>query len=272
MACASVGPDLITFGGYSGSYTSKAYIFQSETLSWRHVEPAGEAPRARQGATITRWSHALILFGGADDVQLYNDVHVLSLKDQMLWTAPKVKCAPTACVLPVAREGHAASLVRKKLWIFGGVGRTGRVYHALDDLAYLDVATFTWHVPRAQSQGGLISPPARTLHSMVSIAGRLVLIGGMSSPARRSLNAAEIFDTESFAWVQPLAVGQTPPARQSAALVVHGRSLVLVGGCDERRCSSDVHLMKSKFIRSAKHGSAATIAVSVVWHFKARLG
>ena len=113
---------MVVYGGYSGSYSSAVYHFNVESSSWRRAEPVGEAPRGRQGATLTRRAGSFILFGGADDVQPYNDVHVLSL-DGKSWMTPKVGCAPAPCQPPAPREGHSVALVGKKLWIFGGVGR-----------------------------------------------------------------------------------------------------------------------------------------------------
>eukprot|EP00966_Prymnesium_polylepis_P244663 5658853-Prymnesium_polylepis.1 len=127
VACGSAGLDLVVFGGYAGTYTSAAYVFNVESSSWRYrqtlppdpspapqagpcssassalslrAEPVGDAPRGRQGASLTRRAGSFILFGGADDVQPYNDVHVLSI-DVSSWSTPRVRCAPV-------RRRHAA--------------------------------------------------------------------------------------------------------------------------------------------------------------------
>ena len=119
----------------------------------------------------------------------YNDVHVLTL-DGSAWHQPPARCAPAPCSLPAPREGHTASLVGSKLWIYGGVGRVGRSYTGLTHLAYLDVTTWTWHDPSTQMQSVDDALSARSLHASLTLGSRLLLFGGITTPKRVPLSDA----------------------------------------------------------------------------------
>ena len=106
-------------------------------------------------------------------VKILENVHVLSA-DGSVWEHKLAHCAPQPCSLPKAREGHAAGLIGNKLWIFGGVGRVGRGYVSLTDLAYLDTKTFTWHDPQVQMQARELAPSGRSLAAAVTLGARLL--------------------------------------------------------------------------------------------------
>lgn len=259
VACASAGRELVVFGGYAGSYANTAHFFNAERRMWTRAEPAGTPPKGRQGASLTRVAGALYLVGGSDDVQSYNDVHVLQ-SDGSSWRTPDVRCAPAPCTLPAAREGHSATLVGKKLWIFGGVGRLGRSYVSLSDLRYLDVETFTWHDPTKQLTHTEFAPVGRSLHASLALGARFLVLGGMVTPARTALGDARLFDAETFGWSQPLAVGQPPPPRSGASATLRGRSIYVMGGCDERHCTDELRVMTSKYVRRVGPASSVSFA------------
>ena len=248
IACASAGAALAVFGGYAGTYSNAVHLLDAERRTWTRAQPAGTAPHARAGASFTRSANSLILFGGADDVMAYNDVHVLSANGEA-WHAPPARCAPAPCALPVPREGHSASLVGTKLWIYGGVGRVGRAYTALTHLAYLDVTTWTWHDPALQMQATDLAPTARSLHASLTLGSRLLLLGGITTPKRTPLPDGAILDGETFGWSRPLPIGHPPPARHGASLTLRGRTVYAFGGCGEAACTDEIRTLAFKYQR-----------------------
>ena len=127
IACAASGPNLAVVGGYTGSYAgaAPASVFDADSLSWHRLDPAGDAPKARQGATLTPIAAGMsLLFGGADDKQHFNDVHVLEYhvggSATERWRKIDASCSPQPCANLPGRDGHSAALVGRKLWIFGG--------------------------------------------------------------------------------------------------------------------------------------------------------
>ncbi|KOO29704.1 tenascin isoform 2 [Chrysochromulina tobinii] len=228
VACASNGPVLAVFGGYAGTYTSKVHLFDATTRVWTLAMPAGVAPKPRQGATLTRFAGGFVLFGGTDDATPFNDVHVLA-SDAKQWTDPKARCVPMPCALPAPREGHSAALIGTKLWVYGGVGKVGRSYVSLTDLAYFDVITSTWHDPAVQMQATDLAPSARSLHAALTLGSRLLILGGWITPQRTPLPDVAILDAETFSWSRPLPSGTPPPARYGQSLTLRGRTVFTFG-------------------------------------------
>ena len=223
IACAASGPNLAVVGGYTGSYAgaAPASVFDADSLSWHRLDPAGDAPKARQGATLTPIAAGMsLLFGGADDKQHFNDVHVLEYhvggSATERWRKIDASCSPQPCANPPGRDGHSAALVGRKLWIFGGaspltrrrtrhphatsltrparalagIGKVGSTYVALQGLRYLDTTTFVWHDPTAQINGVEHAPSARYGAAAVVLGSRLLLAGGMASALPHAPNHA----------------------------------------------------------------------------------
>ncbi len=297
VACADSGHRLVTFGGYSGSYSRLLSTFDAETLTWSRLMPSGRAPKPRQGATLTSLSSYLILYGGSDDVTPFGDVHLLrdvsaDSPAAPSWQAPPVHCEPRGdCHEPPPREQHTATVVDRKVWVFGGLGGRGRERHALDDLHYLrlsyrrrvrgtdadagaddgddgtDVPRLTWHAAADLVQTPQFAPRARFGHTAIGLGERLYIFGGYASRAA-SLSDLHIFDTTHFTWSQPQpARAFTPEPRAGAAWAVSGRDAYLVGGCSVRadtsavarheRCYDDVLVLKSKYVR--RHSAAGSL-------------
>ena len=248
VACAPAGASLAIFGGYSGTYSNAVHLFTGETRTWTRAQPAGTPPKARAGASFTRAASSIILFGGADDVMAYNDVHVLSL-DGTVWHTPPTRCAPAPCLLPTPREGHSASLVGTKLWVYGGVGRVGRAYTGLTHLAYLDTTTWTWHDPSSQMQSSESALSPRSLHAAVTLGSRLLLLGGLMTPKRTRLGDAAILDAETFSWSRPEPRGHPPAARDGSSITLRGRILYSFGGCGESACTDELRTLKFQYQR-----------------------
>ena len=248
VACASNGPVLAVFGGYAGTYTSKVHLFDATTRVWTLAMPAGVAPKPRQGATLTRFAGGFVLFGGTDDATPFNDVHVLA-SDAKQWTDPKARCVPMPCALPAPREGHSAALIGTKLWVYGGVGKVGRSYVSLTDLAYFDVTTSTWHDPAVQMQATDLAPSARSLHAALTLGSRLLILGGWITPQRTPLPDVAILDAETFSWSRPLPSGTPPPARYGQSLTLRGRTVFTFGGCAGSACTDEVRSLSFKYAR-----------------------
>ena len=92
----------------------------------------------------------------------------------------------------------------------------------------------TWHNPHPQQQDAHLAPAARTLQSTVALAGRLLILGGMTTPGRRALSDVRLAARRPAGRTRSRSARRRRPL--GALSVVHGRSVVLFGGCDERRC------------------------------------
>ena len=87
------------------------------------------------------------------------------------WTQPEVRGQ-----IPKGRARHASVIYEDKLFIIGGV--TGEASHILDDIAYLDLKTWTW--------SRTWSFVTRFDHTSWIWGGRLWVFGGMGNDMERS--------------------------------------------------------------------------------------
>jgi host cell factor len=152
--------------------------------------------------------------------------------------------------IPGPRYGHSAHIFGSRMFIFGGKGPGGVVYN---DVYFLDLIEWIW-VP-VSSVGS--SPSARyayliayinetvlymyhlSFHSFFirffhasEIVGRKIVIhGGWNED--EVLSDMWIFNTDSFAWMQPKTTGFAPSPRygHSLNLTPDGR-LIVFGGCN----------------------------------------
>ncbi len=114
------------YGGFNKTYLTDYCLFNTVNNTWTKSEVEGECPGPRERATCVPYiEDKLIHFGGyycSPDMEVekyYNDVHVLSLS-QMEWVSLDITVTDPENV-PVARCGHTANVIKKRMYIFGGV-------------------------------------------------------------------------------------------------------------------------------------------------------
>ena len=96
---------------------------------WYRPSVSGQAPAARAGHTAALIGNNMLVFGGADSVQCFDDLHVLQCST-FSWSTPMVSGSP-----PKARSGSAAVAVGDTMVIFGGATFTGEL---LNDVHLLE--------------------------------------------------------------------------------------------------------------------------------------
>lgn len=100
-----------------------------------------------------------------------------------------------------------------RLVIFGGRGADRK---RLNDVHFLDIATWTWHRPNTDG-----TPPTPRLGAAtVFMGGQMILFGGYGAGAR--LNDLHILDLTSWQWQQPGLTGTAPSPRQSSGIALQG--------------------------------------------------
>jgi hypothetical protein len=148
---------------------------------WDLVDNFGDIPGVRMGAytrdrawwstkkvaghTATLWQgDKLLVFGGENEHRTHlSDLIIFDLATAT-WTQPQVHGAQ-----PRPRARHAAFIYDGKLWITGG--QAGAQNDVLDDICYIDLATWTWSRPWA------FVP--RFDHTAWVWGGRIWVFGGM---------------------------------------------------------------------------------------------
>ena len=147
-----VGSFVVVFGGELAKgrrNVADVHVLDLNTLTWAAMEVAGTAPAARSSHTAAAYLDRFILiFGGGNVSNCFNDVHVLDLHD-MSWSKPE--CSGPA---PAPRAGHSCALVGSLLYILGGGDNTG----GCSGLACLDVSNvgaglIAWVDPEVNQEG-----------------------------------------------------------------------------------------------------------------------
>jgi len=199
---------------------------ESMLLSSPTLEPG---PEDREGHTASVVGQHIFIFGGTwtdeEDNTLYmNDLHVLDTS-QLCWSRP-----PASGAIPIEREGHTATTVGHRIFVFGGTwvdDEDNSTY--LNDLYIFDVDLAAWL--QADTTG---EPPIqREGHTASVIGTQMVVFGGagLDSEERSvNLNDLHILDTQSMAWTQPHCGGNIPQVRVHVRGVLGSRARCL------RRC------------------------------------
>ena len=181
-AMALMEESIFLFGGSDAQSQplGDLHVLATDALRWTQPSMLGTVPSARKGHTFTKSGAYLYLFGGkgAGGV-LLNDVHELDT-NRVSWRALQ-----TTGELPPGRDGHTATAVEDRMYVFGGASSQGK----LNDVRVLDLHTLRWSRPR--SVGG--PPGPRWGHSATLISQQIYMFGGVdqeqqvaATPARKS--------------------------------------------------------------------------------------
>ena len=100
-----------------------------------------------------------------------------------------------------------------RLVVFGGRAADRK---RLNDVHFLDVATWTWHRPTTDGT----APTPRLGAAAVFRGGQMIIFGGYGAGAR--LNDLHVLDLTSWQWQQPAFTGTAPSPRQSAGIALQG--------------------------------------------------
>ncbi|KAI1082018.1 galactose oxidase [Whalleya microplaca] len=158
-------------------------------MSWRLVSGPSSAtaaagadpgkPKARGYHTANMVGSKLIIYGGSDGGECFNDVWVYDV-DTHVWTAVSIPKT-------FRRLSHTSTIVGSYLFVVGG--HDGNEYS--NDLLLLNLVTMTWDKRRVYG----LPPSGRGYHGTVLYDSRLIVIGGF--------DGSEVF---SDVWMLELAV------------------------------------------------------------------
>ena len=99
-------------------------------MQWIHPVLGGQSPPNCRAHTATLVDRKIVIFGGGEDVQYYNSIHILDTTTRQ-WVHPNI---PEP--VPPPRRAHTAVLYKTRIYVFGG----GNGTTALNDVWALDVS------------------------------------------------------------------------------------------------------------------------------------
>lgn len=185
----------------------------------------------------------MFIFGGVADGPrlLMNDVWTLDMSERR-WEQVNVA---KDLASPIPREGHSMvpgpKDVANTFTIFGGMGYG---YTPLNDVWMLSVQTGEW---KALTTGAVDEkrPPARWMHSAVTIEQKMYVFGGCSETFA-AMEDTWVFDGAENEWERVEPIGFPPPARwlHSANVIRSsvgpGQNMVIFGGASNTSPMQDM--------------------------------
>ncbi|KAG0172684.1 hypothetical protein DFQ28_009662 [Apophysomyces sp. BC1034] len=191
-------------------------------LTTETKQTSGEMPPPLVGASTTVVGNQLYVFGGrlVSSRQMTNHLYVLDLTT-LVWT--RHIAPPDSADPPRPRYFHSTNIYEHYLVIFGGMSqsrrRSSQGLCALDDVCLFDLDTMSWvHREAAPS---LFSPQARYAHIAVCWNNKLVVMGGQDM-LNQYINEVNVFDLDTFAWIQGGPLERQLGAYRSVAFAPSG--------------------------------------------------
>ena len=213
---------MIVFGGtdQSGAYIGDLWeLTLSGTVTWHALSPGGATPAARAGATLVYDTarDRLLLFGGATDVDLFDDVWELPLSGPLAWHSLAISGPGYAS----AFHGAILDPIHDRLIVVGGWGG--------DAKALSLSGTPAWSSLTLPPSGSPDSPSA----VYDATRNRMVVYGGSYTGFFWTVsNETAALDLASDTWTD---LGPPLPERvmdHTMVLDAAGRRAVLFGGAN----------------------------------------
>ena len=216
----AINGTIYTFGGKSyGKYAdSNRYRNALWTLSkgntgyftWNFKGQRDKAsPSPRSGHTGWEYAGKLWVFGGKGPSQEsylndHRDIpgrHNCTMNNQLFCYNPNIqKWTNPQCFgdVPSPRSGHASTIIKHKVWIFGGFNTNA--YTVNGDIFELTMHSLTWTQIRTVQP----RPKGRTWCTLTALTNnQLVLHGGYTGKnGYKKLNDTWIMDLTSYSWRQ----------------------------------------------------------------------
>ncbi|EXC25398.1 RING finger protein B [Morus notabilis] len=241
---------MFIFGGRLGSNRlGDFWVLDTDIWQWSELTSFGDLPSPRDFAAASAIANRkIVMYGGWDGKKWLSDVYVLDTIS-LEWTE-----LPVTGSLPPPRCGHTATMVEKRLLVYGGRGGGGPIMGDLWALKGLIEEVFVrallwkeenetpaWTQLKLPGQ----APSPRCGHT-VTFGGHILLLfgghgtGGWLSRYDIYYNDCIVLDRVSAQWKR-LPIGNEPPAaRAYHSLTSIGSCYLLFGGFDGKTTFGDL--------------------------------
>jgi hypothetical protein len=239
---------LFVFGGFAGGqvaqHAKSVQQFEFATSTWGDVETSGE-PHAgsSQAAVVDVGNGALIFYGGWSGESRVNAATTFNM-EQSQWQPFE-----TTGDKPAGATFHTATLVGKKVFVFGGNTAEGQSL----DMHCLDLQSTAW-----SPVASLGAPAKRSSHTAAVVHEHLIVVIGGRGNENGMLNDVAIFDSSNSHWTIGLKVDGSIPPRCGHSAHAVGNNILVYGGVNEHGtllsdmwlldCEKPTHLVWSKIV------------------------
>ncbi|KDP45008.1 hypothetical protein JCGZ_01508 [Jatropha curcas] len=236
----SIDCHMFIFGGRSSSKRmGDFWVLDTDIWQWSELTSFGDLPSPRDFAAASSiGNRKIVMYGGWDGKKWLSDVYVLDTIS-LEWTELSV-----TGVLPPPRCGHTATMVERRLLVYGGRGGGGPIMAdlwALKGLIEEENETPGWTQLKLPGQ----APSPRCGHTVTSGGHYLLLFGGHATGGWLSrydiyYNDCTVLDRVSAQWKRLPTSGDPPPARAYHTMTCIGSRYLLFGGFDGKLTFGDL--------------------------------
>ncbi|BBG96973.1 Galactose oxidase/kelch repeat superfamily protein [Prunus dulcis] len=212
---------MFIFGGRSGGKRlGDFWVLDTDIWQWSELTSFGDLPSARDFAAASAiGNRKIVMYGGWDGKKWLSDVYVMDTIS-LEWMELSVTGS-----LPPARCGHTATMVEKRLLVYGG----------------RENETPGWTQLKLPGQ----APSPRCGHTITSGGHYLLLFGGHGTGGWLSrydiyYNDCIVLDRVSAQWKRLPTGNEPPPARAYHSLTCMGSRYLLFGGFDGKSTFGDL--------------------------------
>ncbi|KAK9735000.1 hypothetical protein RND81_04G176700 [Saponaria officinalis] len=229
---------MFIFGGRSGAKRlGDFWVLDTDIWQWSELSGFGDLPPARDfAAAAPIGNQKIVMCGGWDGKKWLSDVYILDTIS-LEWTELSI-----SGTVPPARCGHTATMVEKRLLVYGGRGGSG----IMGDLWALKGIISEENEPPGWTQLKLPgqAPSSRCGHTITSRGHYLLLFGGHGTGGWLSrydiyYNDCVVLDRVSVQWKQLPTSNEGPPVRAYHSLTSIGSRYLLFGGFDGKSTYGD---------------------------------
>ncbi|KAJ6245422.1 faciogenital dysplasia protein [Anaeramoeba flamelloides] len=216
-------------------YLEDLYSLDLDSWTWRMIETEGQNPFGRIGHTLSLVNKRLYLFGGVRDGIVYGDLRYLDL-ETFVWYNIHLQNKS----IPSPRYGHSATLIKNKIWIFGGIDENGK---CLNDLYSFDLETNICSQMEYHEQ--TLQP--RCWHSALYIKEKeeLMIINGINEQA--ILNNVYCFNLITKIWRSESNFSSSHnQKRYNHSTIYYHDKLYLIGGTSNEQNLQDISVLNLK--------------------------
>ncbi|KAK3228450.1 hypothetical protein Dsin_000331 [Dipteronia sinensis] len=231
---------MFIFGGrYGSKRLGDFWVLDSDIWQWSELTSFGDLPSPRDFAAASAiGSSKIVMYGGWDGKKWLSDVYILDTIS-LEWME-----LPVTGSVPPPRCGHTATMVEKRLLVYGGRGGGGPIMSdlwALKGLIEEENETPGWTQLKLPGQ----APSPRCGHTVTSGGHYLLLFGGHGTGGWLSrydiyYNDSIILDRVSAQWKRLPIGNEPPPARAYHSVTCMGSRYLLFGGFDGKSTFGDI--------------------------------
>ncbi|XP_057471427.1 protein GLUTELIN PRECURSOR ACCUMULATION 3 isoform X2 [Actinidia eriantha] len=231
---------MFIFGGRSGSKRlGDFWVLDTDIWQWSELTSFGDLPSPRDFAAVSAiGNRKIVMYGGWDGKKWLSDVYVLDTIT-LEWIELSV-----SGTLPPPRCGHTATMVEKRLLVYGGRGGGGPIMGdlwALKGLIEEENETPGWTQLKLPGQ----APSSRCGHTVTSGGHYLLMFGGHGTGGWLSrydiyYNDCVVLDRVSVQWKRLPTSNEPPPARAYHSITYIGSRYLLFGGFDGKTTFGDL--------------------------------